>query len=233
MTDVAFRSKAWNNTYCNGGNVLFYPHEEIVRFVNKYVRKRIGINEYLNVMNLSETEWKNIKSLDLGCGIGRHVKFLDEFGLNPYGIDLSEKAITTGKDWFHAIGLNHLSEKITIGSVTGLPYKDDSFSICVSHSVLDCMERDVAKKGIKELHRVLKRGALTYLDFRMNAENSDQDEVVRKGFNSGTVESFFTLNTIKEFLFGLFDLVEVKIVEWTDGSGKFLNRRAHVVIKAM
>ncbi len=233
MSNGDYRENEWNNTYCNGRNILFYPHEEIVRFINKYVRKRIGIDKFSNVMNLKEKEWRDFLSLDLGCGIGRHVKFLDEFGLNPYGIDLSEKAIATGKTWFHAIGRDDLAKKITIGSVTDLPYENDSFSICVSHSVLDCMERDIATKGLHELHRVLKRGGLTYLDFRMNVENMDRDEVVVNGSHRGTVESYFTLDTIKDFLSDLFAIVEIKIVEWRDCSDIVFHRRAHVVIKTL
>ena len=67
--------RKWNQAYDRGGNICFYPHEEIIRFVNRYVRKREGIDVFRNVMNLPQTEWESFKSLDLGCGIGRHVKF--------------------------------------------------------------------------------------------------------------------------------------------------------------
>lgn len=80
---------------------------------------------------------------------------------------------------------------------------------------------------------VFLRGALAYLDFRMNKEDTDKDEVVSDGFNSGTVESYFTLNTIHEFLSGLFDIVEIKIIDWKDKEGIVLNRRAHVIIEAL
>ena len=33
----------WNDAYENRGNILFYPHEEIVRFINKFIRKRTGV----------------------------------------------------------------------------------------------------------------------------------------------------------------------------------------------
>ena len=79
MMEKKFGKQAeWNNSYLGGGNMCFYPHEEIIRFVNKYIRKRDGIHEFHNVMDLPDEEWMNFKSLDLGCGIGRHVKFLDE-----------------------------------------------------------------------------------------------------------------------------------------------------------
>jgi hypothetical protein len=40
----------WNVAYNRGGNICFYPHEEVIRFVNKYVRKREGISQFKNVM---------------------------------------------------------------------------------------------------------------------------------------------------------------------------------------
>ena len=119
----------WNDAYENRGNILFYPHEEIVRFINKFIRKRTGVAEFKNMMQLSDFEWDNFRSLDLGCGIGRHIKFLDEFGLNPYGIDLSNEAIEEGKLWMYSINKKYLADKMIIGSVTKLPYKDNYFNI--------------------------------------------------------------------------------------------------------
>ncbi len=46
------RKQQWNQSYCRGGNICFYPNEEIIRFVNKYVRKREADNTFRNVMNL-------------------------------------------------------------------------------------------------------------------------------------------------------------------------------------
>lgn len=57
----------WNEAYDRGGNIVFYPHEEIVRFLNKYVRKRTGITTFKNIMPLTDDEWKKFASLDLGC----------------------------------------------------------------------------------------------------------------------------------------------------------------------
>lgn len=48
--------RKWNQAYDRGGNICFYPHEEIIRFVNRYVRKREGIDVFRNVMNLPQTE---------------------------------------------------------------------------------------------------------------------------------------------------------------------------------
>ena len=122
----------WNEAYDRGGNIVFYPHEEIVRFLNKYVRKRTGITTFKNIMPLTDDEWKKFASLDLGCGIGRHIRLLDEFGLNQYGIDLSSEAVIQGRTWMCAIGKQEQADKMSIGSVTELPY-EKNFLISVYH----------------------------------------------------------------------------------------------------
>ncbi|PWT26055.1 methyltransferase domain-containing protein [Butyrivibrio fibrisolvens] len=224
-----YGSKQWNASYTRGGNILFYPHEEIIRFVNKYVRKRHDINVFEDILPLLSSE-KNFSSLDLGCGIGRHVKYLDESGLNPYGIDLSETAISKGKEWLISIGKKELADKLTIGSVTNLPYEDNTFGICVSHGVLDSMPREIAVKGMQEVKRVLLPGALMYLDLIMGTELIEGDTIVDDGYEQGTIQSYFTVDSIKEFL-SEFDIIDFNIITSTDDTGTLRNKRAHLIIK--
>lgn len=227
------RQNFWNESYENGGNILFYPHEEIVRFVNKYVRKRTGVAEFKNIMQLTDSEWMNFKSLDLGCGIGRHMKFLDEFGLNPYGIDLSSEAIRKGKQWMCSLNKQSLAEKMVIGSVTELPYEDSSFNIVVSHSVLDSMPMDMAQKGFIELLRVAKEKGMMYLDFYLNFGEETFEELVQEGFARNTIGTHYTVKGIKEFIGDKADIVEFKIARIMDADGRDIEyeSRAHLVIQ--
>ena len=169
-------------------------------------------------------------SLDLGCGIGRHVKFLDEFNLNPYGIDLSETAIEMGQKWMRAINKDCLADRMTVGSVTNLPYEDNFFGMCVSHGVLDSMPREIADQGMKELRRVLSPNGLMYLDLIMGLDTREGDEIVDGGYEDGTVQSYFTVESIKKFLSD-FDIVDFKIISESDDKGNLRNRRAHLIIK--
>ena len=180
--------ESWNTSYGRGGNICFYPHEEIVRFVNRYVRKKHGINDFEDLLPLLERE--DFASLDLGCGIGRHTNFLDEFSLNPYGIDLSDTAISIGKQWLESLGKMDLSERLMVGSVSNLPFDDNFFSICVSCGVLDSMPRKIAIEGMKEIHRVLLPGALMYLDLIMDESAREGDETVSAGYEKDTIHSF-------------------------------------------
>ena len=214
-----------------GGNILFYPHEEIIRFINKYVRKRIGYNSFENVMKLSDKDWRDFKSLDLGCGCGRHVKFLNEFGLNPYGIDLSDTAISLGKEWFMHIGEHDLVEKLIVGNVENLPFENNFFNICVSHGVLDSMPRDIAQNGLKESLRCLKKDGMMYFDLIMSS--SDKDEIQTAGLEKDTVQSYFTVESIKKFISTAAKIIDFKIINWTDSNEHIINKRAHIIIKKL
>ena len=44
----------WEESYRRKENFVFYPHEEIIRFVSKYIRKRVGLDEWKDV---SEIQW--------------------------------------------------------------------------------------------------------------------------------------------------------------------------------
>ena len=37
----------WEKSYKNFDNFLFYPHEEVIRFVSKYIRKKVGFENLL------------------------------------------------------------------------------------------------------------------------------------------------------------------------------------------
>lgn len=221
--------KMWNDAYTRGGNIVFYPHEEIVRFVNRYVRKRVGINKYVAIMGILADDGDSFASLDLGCGIGRHVRFLDEFGLNPYGVDLSETAISIGKEWMKNDNKEELAGRLLVANVTDLPFEDNYFGICVSHGVLDSMPREIAVKGMKEVRRVLKPKALMYLDLIMGTDSQEGNEVVDDGYEKGTIQSYFTVESIREFLKD-FDIVDFSIINRTDADGNLIGKRAHVVI---
>ena len=223
-------AEVWNTSYRKGGNILFYPHEEIIRFVNKYVRKRYSIDKFEDKMQLLISHPETFASLDLGCGIGRHVKYLDECGLNPYGIDLSDKAIGLGKQWMKSVERDDLADRLTVASVTEIPFDDDYFSICVSHGVLDSMPREIAVLGMKEVRRVLRADALMYLDLIMDTESREGDEVVDSGYEKDTTQSYFTVATIKEFLSD-FEIVDFNIIYNTDDLGILRNKRAHLVIR--
>ena len=36
------RKEEWESSYGSGDNMVFYPHEEVIRFVSRFIKKRLG-----------------------------------------------------------------------------------------------------------------------------------------------------------------------------------------------
>ena len=96
---------------------------------------------------LCNIDKKNIKALDIGCGIGATVNYLQtELGIEAFGIDPSEKLLKLGKDKY---GLS-----LVKGEGECIPYEEDFFDIVFTECTLSLMEDQ--RKTIKEAYRVLK-----------------------------------------------------------------------------
>ena len=212
MTISDLRSEEWNASYARRDNFLFYPHEEVIRFVAKYVCKRVGYDEY--VWHLPEGPRRG---LGVGCGIGRHVFYLDDCGLDAYGIDLSDEAIRAAQSLARKLGREHLVNHFVVRSATEMPYSDNYFQVAISHGVLDSMPFAVARDVVRETHRVLDQGGVFYLDLISGADNnhgrefSGEENVVTQ-HEENTIQSYFNYSRILELLEGFFTIKEGVLV---------------------
>lgn len=202
---VDTKKKEWEEAYKNRDNIVFYPDEEVVRSVAVHIKKRIGLDEFI-VRREIETV------LDLGCGFGRHVKFLDEMGFKVFGTDLSEIAIELAKKWFVSIDKPYLAERLTACSATNLPYENESFDFVLCYGMLDCMSFDIAKQSMDEATRVLKKGGFLHIDlYSDNFEETSKhgyEVVAEPGTATGTVRSYFDNEKIDLLLGGRYETVD-------------------------
>jgi len=222
--------EVWNESYKNKDNFVFYPHEEIIRFISKYIKKRIGLDEYVE----QNTNNSAIKVLDIGCGIGRHVKLINEFGLDGYGFDLSSESIKVAKEHFSKQNIKELAEKVIVADITNLPYKENEFDFMLSHGVIDSMPFDIAKKGMNELYRVAKNKAKIYIDLVASSDSSfdgDFEKIVQNEHENGTIQSYFNQEKIEELIGDKFKILEQYIVNKEDCLKELNIRRYHIVIE--
>jgi ubiquinone/menaquinone biosynthesis C-methylase UbiE len=108
------------------------------------------------------------KVLDCGCGTGRHAlalaRALSEGG-HLTGIDIYNNVITGNS--LETVRRNARLEKVDAitdfqdGSITEIPFKDNSFDIISVQSVLhEIHEQEDLKKALHELKRVVKKDGL-------------------------------------------------------------------------
>lgn len=224
-----YKYKEWNNSYKNKDNFLFYPNEEVIRFVSKYIKKKIDHKKYIVKLDMNTC-------LDLGCGIGRHIVYLDDLGFDVYGIDISDEAINFAKKYFDNIKKSYLKDKIVVGSITDLPYPNVFFDFIVSHGVLDSMSFNIAQKGINEIYRVLKKGGLLYFDVVSGCDYNhyreyEGEEVVSSEHEKGTIQSYFNWRKINLLLGDRFKIIDCILVQRESVVSPIKNSRYHIIAK--
>lgn len=224
----------WETSYARRQNFVFYPHEEVIRFISKHIRKRIGLHEFQDIS--ANKGDRPIRLLDLGCGIGRHVVYGIEMGLEAYGIDLSEKAVVIARQWAGEMGVIKPEKFILAGDIRSLPWEAEYFDCAVSHGVLDSMHFDIAKDSCKEMHRVLRPGGLFYCDLISGDDTSHSreysgEEIVGAEHERGTIQSYFNFEKILKLIGTAFSLVECRLIRMEDVvKGGFISRY-HLILK--
>lgn len=124
---------------------LFAPPESFVgrwvqRCANYY--RALVIKLYLNPKNC----------LDVGCGTGKLVKALRWFGIEAYGVEISEDALRLAQP--------HIRQYLKKGDITRLPYEDNTFDLVITFDVLEHMEKSKIRKAIGETIRVSRKSIL-------------------------------------------------------------------------
>lgn len=222
----------WEDSYKNRDNFLFYPHEEVIRFISKYVRKRTGLHEFRDVLPNAT----NARILDFGCGIGRHVMCCHDMQIIGYGIDLSEYAVAVARQWAKEKGIHTPEDRIVAGEARLLPWEDNFFDVAVSHGVLDSMYFEMAREACRELARILKAGGLFYCDLvsgddSAHAREFAGEEIVSSEHEYGTVQCYYNFTNICELFTGSFEIVECNLVRRENILTGNSNARYHLVLK--
>ncbi len=90
--------------------------------------------------------------LDVGCGTGYLVKWLRFFGIDAYGVEISQDALNLAKP--------SIKPFLKKGDILDLPYKDGEFDLVLTYDVLEHLERSKIPQAIKETVRVSKKWIL-------------------------------------------------------------------------
>jgi SAM-dependent methyltransferase len=191
---------AWNTLHTQRRHALNYPAEPVVRFVQ-------FAKVYANAATL----------LDVGCGSGRHMKLAAELGLEPSGIDASGEAIRQAAKYGPA----------EIGDMRNLPFPDNSFDCVVCYGTIYYGTKQDTRDTADEIRRVLVPGGhalinmRTIHDWRRDAGEEIAERTVRLAIE-GEPEDWMVLNFADlpdlEWLSGLFELVDVNVLEETKKS---------------
>src|SRR5262245_30299935 len=96
---------------------------------------------------------KNLRVLEIGCGLGTDGAQFAKAGANYTGIDLTQAAVELAQKRFE---LFDLPGTFRVADAERLDFPDNSFDLVYSHGVLHHTP-DTAR-AVREIHRVLRPG---------------------------------------------------------------------------
>lgn len=195
----------------------FYDLEakRIVMFQDYSMQQKIFEKQRLLLLKIKVKQYaknKDAKILDVGCGDGHFLYFLEESGLrNLYGFDISKIRVERAKK------LTGFKQRITVSRAEKTKYPDKHFDIVFSSEVIEHIEKPDLL--LKEANRVLKESGYLIIatpnDEKIKMQrcihcnkltpgsahlhsftvNSLEKDLKRRGFQC--IEFFYILNNIK------------------------------------
>ena len=134
------------------------------------------------------------KVLDVGCGTGKLIRFLNENGFEANGCDNAGEALKIARQ------LNKKGNVVK-ASATKLPFKNCSFDLVASISLVEHLTKSEAKKFISEVKRILTPGGFVFL-ITPNFSSPARYLFGKKwfGYSDPTHKNFFTPKTLSSLL---------------------------------
>ena len=93
---------------------------------------------------------KDIKWLDIGCGLGYLIEEALEEDVDAYGIEISDYALRNAV----------VKERVKFGSITDIPFGNEYFDVVSAFDVIEHIHPKDTFKALSEIHRVLKPGGI-------------------------------------------------------------------------
>jgi SAM-dependent methyltransferase len=223
-------SSAWDSSYLRRENHVFYPCEELVRFVARFLRRRVGLDEVVDVLPGAGGS----RVVDVGCGMGRNLIFGTEMGLTMYGNDLSTEAVAIAQRWLRRKIGAVADERVVANDVRRLPWEAGFFAHALSDSALDSMPFAVAQVGVAEIGRVVVPGGYFYCNLISGDETGRSadfcgDVMVKTELERNTIQSYFSEPQIVRLLSPVFELLSCELHQVNNPVSGKRHGRWHVI----
>jgi ubiquinone/menaquinone biosynthesis C-methylase UbiE len=141
------------------------------KYRNIFEFNRAGLNSAEFVMAKCERFLQARDAvLDIGCGVGRVLKFIAPCFVYAWGVDVSDEMIRLSKDYLS----NTPNAVALLGNGYGLPVSDTSVDLAYSMFVFEHFpEKRIGHSLIAEAYRVLVKGGLFLLRIAVAEKPTD------------------------------------------------------------
>lgn len=158
--------KTWDKVYSEGRSLLEYPDETIVSFLSKK---------------------KYRKGLDIGCGAGRHTFLMNSYGIEAYGIDSSEAAITYSKKKANELGLKDIYFENKLAQ--DIQFAEESFDLIIVWGLFHYLNENDREELLHKVYHLLIPGGTLLCTLR-SKEDTRFEQGKKIGENQYLVNYF-------------------------------------------
>jgi tellurite methyltransferase len=167
---------------------------------------------------------KAARVLDLGCGTGRHVTYLERNGFSIWGVDIAPNGLLVSRARLEADGR---PVRLALAGMQAVPFATATFDVVVSIHVLYHATRTGMLGSIAEIARVLRPGGLfigTLLSTRTwkygEGEALEPETFVQARGPEAGVPHHYCNETEARTLLSEFRLLDLHLDEFEDESGE-------------
>jgi ubiquinone/menaquinone biosynthesis C-methylase UbiE len=114
------------------------------------------VKEAIACLKLSRHNLAQGRLLDLGCGSGYLLRYLEKKGINVVGLEINRKRLRIAK-------MINLDSKLILGDGLKLPLKDNRFHTVILNDVLEHVPYRNAELLLREIWRVLDQKGKLYI----------------------------------------------------------------------
>lgn len=108
------------------------------------------------------------KIYEVACAKGYLVDWLVKFGLDAYGIDISEYAISKAPE--------SVSGRVSVANATNLPWEDNTADCVVSMEFFEHVPEDEIEQVLSEKMRVLRSGGMMLMKINIDDHHSSGED---------------------------------------------------------
>ena len=160
------------------------------------------------------------RTLDVGCGQGRHAIYLAQNGFCAYGVDYIERAIKEAKQNAKEQGIENIEFEEM--DVLKLNFPDSFFDIVVDWSVIDHIKPKDWFVYTSGISRVLRSGGYLILSEFSSNDKRVEDKFEKNFFEDEThYNHYFRMDEIESLFGGEFDILNTTETE-LDSNPKFV-----------
>lgn len=142
-------------------------------------RDLIGQIESVPIPNIRLPLGQGQKLLDIGCSWGRWSLSAAQKGYQPIGIDPSLGAVLAAKRQAKRFGVSFQG---VVGDARNLPFKDNTFDVVFSYSVLQHFPKAAVLNALKQISRVTKPNGHIRIQMASAIGIRSFYHVLRRGF---------------------------------------------------